>query len=118
MSTILYTVADLANVILCANAGTPECDARLSLMRTQAQILAAYSVANVAAYRARYEGRHGSDEAVASTAEEIMEWALEPSEDAGDIGNARSFRDLAAYNTDDFETPALTHAIETLCAGF
>ncbi len=53
MSVILFGVSDLANVILAATETAPECDARLALQRTMATILAAYSEANTAAFRAR-----------------------------------------------------------------
>jgi len=115
MSVILFGVSDLANVILAATESAPECDARLALQRTMAEILAAYSAANTAAFRARYEGRHGSDTAVPATAAEILEWVVEPGP-AADREAAREFAILGLANVDDFETPALRSAVTAITA--
>ncbi len=115
MSVILFGVSDLANVILAATETAPECDARLALQRTMATILAAYSEANTAAFRARYEGRHGSDTAVPATAREILEWVVEPGP-AADREAARTFATLGLHNVDGFESPALESAITLVCS--
>ncbi len=113
MSTIFFGVEALANVVVCAVERAPECDARLGVMRTLAQLLARYSEANCAAFRDRYEGRHGSDVARPHAFETILDAAL-ARELPGDREAASTFLNLATYNLDDHETPALSRAIRTI----
>ena len=113
MSTIHYGVSDLANVILCATEGSRECDARLSLQRTMARVLAQYSTANTLAFVERYGHKPSALDAEPASAEEILEWALEPGP-AGDREQCETFLALALYNLDAHVSAPMVDAIRTI----
>lgn len=108
MSTLFFDVTALSNVLALIGANLPVCPMREALMSAYAAGLAEYSIANAKAFKVRYgEARR------APSADEIL---LDAQLRGGRFarGHAIGFFQLAAYNLDDFETPALEATLRML----
>jgi len=108
MSTLFFDVTALSNVLACIRANLPECGLSDVLTIGYAVGLQHYSVANAAAFSANYGE---SREAYAAS---DITLACNAREGRCNREAAIGFFRLAAYNLDDFETPALLATLRLL----